>query len=190
MVLSKNFYIHPLISDADYEKIASSHIRVIFKKGDLLLWKGQTAKKYYCIESGIIRSFVISSEGNDVTTGFITEGEIAIDVASIFLNIPTKENFEAVTDCVCWRIDFDRFQELFFSIQGFTEWGRNWMSHELFETKKRSLSIITDSATDRYLNFIKEKPEIIQNVPLKLIASYLGITDTSLSRIRKEIGRR
>jgi hypothetical protein len=74
-----------------------------------------------------------------------------------------------------------------FSIEAFREVGRTRLVNNYFELKNHSVSIIADSAKDRYLNLIKLKVDIVQNVPLKQIATYLGITDTSLSRIRKEI---
>ena len=74
-----------------------------------------------------------------------------------------------------------------FNIEAFREVGRTKLISNYFELKTHSVSIISDPAKDRYLNLIKQKPDIVQNVPLKQIATYLGITDTSLSRIRKEI---
>ena len=61
------------------------------------------------------------------------------------------------------------------------------MSYQLFYLKQKSVEVITKSATERYLDLIKAKPEVLKFAPLKNIASYLGITDTSLSRIRKDI---
>ncbi|MDO5524244.1 MAG: cyclic nucleotide-binding protein, partial [Bacteroidia bacterium] len=61
------------------------------------------------------------------------------------------------------------------------------MAGELFRFKQRSIEMIAESATERYLKLIKEKPQVIRQAPLKYIATYLGVTDTSLSRIRKEI---
>ncbi len=183
----QEIYNHPLLSSNDHKKLAEAHTQVHFSKGDFLLQQGHIANEYYCLESGMVRSFAVSNEGNEITTGLHTRGELIIEVASIFLKIPTKENIQALTDCVCWKLDFDKFQELFHAIPGFTEWGRNWFSAELLKSKQRSLSMITHSATDRYLHLLNEKPEIFQQVPLKYIASYLGITDTSLSRIRKEV---
>ena len=106
---------------------------------------------------------------------------------SLFQRTPAQENIQALTDCVGWQISYDDFQELFHSIAGLSEWGRYWMTGKLFQSKQRSLEIITTSAKDRYENLIKEKPQVILQSPLKYIASYLGITDTSFSRIRKEI---
>lgn len=185
----EKIYQHPALTRPEIKRICSAHEKMIFKKGDLLLKEGQTANDYYCLESGLIRTFAISIEGKEVTTGFFSPDEIVIEVASLFLRIPTKENIQALTDCVCWRISLNTFQELFENIAGFSEWGRTWMSGVLFTTKQRSVSMITDSATERYLALQKEHPEIIRQAPLKFIASYLGITDTSLSRIRKELGR-
>lgn len=183
----EKIYFHPLMNSNDYEKIGNAHQFIEFKKGDFLLKEGQTANEFFCLSKGIVRSYANNSEGQEFTTGLFTTGEIVIEVASIFLRVPTKENIHALTDCECWKIDFDVFQALFHAIPGFTEWGRNWMSEALFQSKQRSLSMITDSATDRYKQLLKEKPDIAQHVPLKYIASYLGITDTSLSRIRKEL---
>jgi hypothetical protein len=74
-----------------------------------------------------------------------------------------------------------------FSIEPFREVGRTRLVNNYFELKTHTVSVIADPAKDRYLNLLKAKPDIVQNVPLKQIATYLGITDTSLSRIRKEI---
>ncbi|WP_226990068.1 Crp/Fnr family transcriptional regulator [Cellulophaga baltica] len=100
---------------------------------------------------------------------------------------PTRENIQALTDCVCWQLDFDTFQKLFHSIESFREQGRTTLVKSYFNLKSHNISMIADQAKERYENLLKENPLIIQNVSLKHIATYLGITDTSLSRIRKEI---
>ncbi len=92
-----------------------------------------------------------------------------------------------MTDCVCWEISFDSFQELFNDISSYREQQRGLLVGSYFTLKQHSISLIADQAKDRYLKLLKEKPHIIQNVSLKHIATFLGITDTSLSRIRKEI---
>jgi CRP-like cAMP-binding protein len=132
---------------------------------------------------------VYDYNGNEITTGFIGKNELVIDVVSLFNQVPSIEYFQALTDCECYLIDFEDFQKLYHSIKGFNEWGRSWMSASLFELKQRSLTMITDSATDRYRSLSKQHPQLLLQAPLKYIASYLGITDTSLSRIRKELAR-
>lgn len=185
----KQIYSHPLLTSDEIEQVCSAHKKVQFKRGEYLLKEGEVSDRYYCLEEGLIRAYATNSEGKKVTTSFFSPNEIVIEVASLFLRIPTKENIQTLTDCVCWKLSLDSFQQLFQSIPRFSEWGRDWMSGVLFSTKQRSLTMITDSATERYLALQKDHPEIIRQAPLKYIASYLGITDTSLSRIRKEVSR-
>lgn len=174
-------------SPEEFETISSSFKQVAFSKNDYLLQEGKTENQYWFVESGFIRSYVIDTEGNDITTNFYAAGEIVIDWTSFFLRNPTRENIQALTDCICWQLDFDTFQQLFHSIQNFREQGRTNLVSSYFALKKHSISIIADQAKERYIRLIHEKPHIVQNISLKHIATYLGITDTSLSRIRKEI---
>ncbi len=182
-------YAHPLITEDEMIQIVNAHERVCFKKGDFLLKEGNIANEYFIIESGLIRTFVYNYEGDDITTNFAGDSELAIEVSSLFQRIPTQENMEVLIDTVCWKIKFEVFQKLFHSNHNFREWGRAWLSNSLYGFKQRSTSFFVDSATQRYLQLMKEKPQILQQAPLKYIASYLGITDTSLSRIRKEINK-
>jgi CRP-like cAMP-binding protein len=180
-------YQHPLINAEQLDRIINAHNKVVYKKGEYILKKGEIADGYLIMESGLMRSFVHNFNGNDITTDFFSDHEIVIEVLSLFQRIPTQENIQALTECTCWKIEYDVFQELFHSIGGFAEWGRLWMTGRLFHFKQRSTEMVTVSAKDRYLRLLKEKPQIILQSPLKYIASYLGVTDTSFSRIRKEI---
>jgi CRP/FNR family transcriptional regulator, anaerobic regulatory protein len=187
LTLLQTVYAHPLLQKADLEKLFKAHVKTMFKKGDFILKEGDISNAYYIIESGLMRSYVNDYENNEITTNFFGDNEIAIEVLSLFQKTPSQENIQAITDCVCWQIDFDTFQDFFRNIPGFSEWGRAWFTMSLFTMKQRSLSIITIDAKNRYLNLIKEKPLVAKYAPLKYIATYLGIADTSLSRIRKEI---
>lgn len=183
----KAAYQHPMLSENDVLRIEGIHHRLEVAKGKTLLRQGDVANEYYILESGLVRAYVYDYENNEITTEFFIPGEIVIVPASLFQRAPSQEALVAVTDTVLWRVAFDDFQQLFHSIAGFSEWGRLWFTFQLFTVKQRSLEMITTTATNRYLKLMREKPQIMQYVPLKQIASYLGITDTSLSRIRKEI---
>lgn len=183
----QSIYKHPLLPEADLQSIMHLHKQVNFNKGDIILRSGCIANEYYLLETGLVRAFVINYNEDEITTGFFTDGEIIISPPSLFQRIPSQETLQAVTDCIAWKIVFDDFQQLYHNLPGFREWGRLWFSQQLFSLKQRSLDMITETATNRYLKLIKEKPQVIQNVPLKQIATYLGVTDTSLSRIRKDI---
>ncbi len=174
-------------SPQELESIISKFRQVNFFKNDYLLQEGSTENQYWFIESGFVRSYVVDTSGNDITTNFYALGDIVIDWTSFFLRNPTRENIQALTDCKCWQLDYDTFQQLFHGIQSFREQGRTTLVNSYFSLKKQTVSMIADQAKDRYIRLVKEKPHIVQNISLKHIATYLGITDTSLSRIRKEI---
>ena len=180
-------YQHFLLTEEDLIKIASKHEKLFLEKGKIFLRESEVMNEYYLLESGLARTFVYDFDNNEITTEFFVENNIVIVPTSLFQRSGSQENLQAITDCTVWKISFDDFQTLFHSVPGFSEWGRLWFTFQLFSLKQRSLDMVTKTATNRYLKLLKEKPQIIQNAPLKQIASYLGITDSSLSRIRKEI---
>lgn len=189
MTSLNHIYQHPHFSPKLLDIITQAHVKVQIPRGTYLLRSGQMANEYYCVENGLLRSYAIDLKGNDITTDFYGVNDIAMDVVSLIQRIPAKENLHTITDCICWKINFENFQRLFHSVEGFTEWGRAWMTQMLFKSKQRSISMITETAGDRYLGLQMEHPEIIRQAPLKYISSYLGITDTSLSRIRHELSK-
>jgi CRP-like cAMP-binding protein len=183
----KNYFTEQQLNQAELDIVIPHFNRVEFKKNDFLATAGKSANDYWFLESGFIRSYAIDTNGNDITTHFYSVGDIVIDWVSFFLRRPSREYMQATEDCVCWQLDFNTFQNLFHSIESFREQGRATLVGSYFALKERSISMITDQAKDRYLRLLKEKPDIFQHASLKHIATYLGITDTSLSRIRKEI---
>lgn len=176
-----------LLPADEFHLILSGYKKVSFKKGDFIIKKGNVVNHYYLVEEGFLRSFVIDVDGNEVTTNFYLKGSMILEETSFFLRTQTKEYLQVVEDCELWMKDFHTFQNHFNQSEKYREWGRAHLARNFFEYKNHSLSIITESATNRYKNLLENHPEIIKKASLKHIASFLGITDTSLSRIRKEI---
>lgn len=188
----KNHFLNSVFEASGITKeelavIIPKYRQVNFCRNDFLLKEGQVEKKYWFLESGFIRSYIIDTEGNDITFNLYSSKDVVIDYPSIFFYAPTRENIQALTDCICWEISFADFQEMFNSIASYREHQRGLLVGSYFALKEHSISLIADDAKTRYLKFLKEKPHIVQNVSLKQIATFLGVTDTSLSRIRKEI---
>lgn len=173
-------------SKDELDLILSQFKKVEFKKNEYLISEHKIANYYYFLESGFARSYAIDLAGNDITTKFYTASDIIIDWHSYFLKTPCREYIQATTSCVAWKISFDDFMKLF-NIESFREVGRTRLVGNYFQLKTHTVSMIADQAKDRYINLMKHQPEVIHNVPLKHIATYLGVTDTSLSRIRKEL---
>ncbi|MFD2743729.1 MULTISPECIES: Crp/Fnr family transcriptional regulator [Sphingobacterium] len=186
-IILSQVYQHPLISTEDLRRIIDAHEPRSFSKGEHLYKRGKVLNEYLVLESGLIRSFTHNYQGDEITTDFFGQYEVVIEVLSLFQRTALQEDLQALTDGCGWTISYDVFQELFHAIPGLSEWGRLWMTNKLFQFKQKSIDIITQSAKERYLDIVTNKPQIIRHAPLKQIASYLGITDTSLSRIRKDI---
>lgn len=168
------------------EIIAKNFDEKTFKKGDLVLKENQISNEFYFISEGVMRSYLFDLEGNEITLNFFTKSEMAFEVASFFQRIPSQENIEALSDCKCYYLTFEKLNSLFHSIPEFRESGRGILVRGFISFKLRTISMLNKTAEERYAMLLKSKPELLQLVPLKYIASYLGITDTSLSRIRKQ----
>ena len=191
--MDHNHFLHTIFKPEYFSKeeldlIFDQFIESSFKKGEYLIEIGRTAGYYYFLEEGFLRSYTIDLEGNDITSKFFVPGDIVIDWYSYFLKKPAKEPIQALTTVKCWKITFNNFMKLF-HIEAFREVGRTRLIQNYFELKNHSISIIAEHAKERYIDLLREKPMLVHNVPLKHIASYLGITDTSLSRVRNELAK-
>lgn len=178
------------ISKTDLENLITGYKKIELKKGDYLVKSGGIVQGYYFIINGFLRSFVIDYEGNEVTTNFYGKDDLILEESSFFMQVPTKEHIQATEDCVLWMKDFETFNHHFNEYEQYRDWGRAHLVRNFFALKQRTLSMITDHASDRYVELLENRPEIFQKASLKHIASFLGITDTSLSRIRKEMAKK
>jgi len=159
-------------------------------RSSYILKAGAICSRSYFVESGIMRAYIYDLEGNEVTTAFYSGKTFASDILSFFKRSPAKEYIQAITDCQTWFITYEDMQDSFHAIPEFREYGRLNIVNQYSILKERMLSALQETAEQRYSDLINSSPEIFQNVPLKYIASYLGITDTSLSRIRKDFARK
>ena len=155
------------------------------RKNDFILSAGKICNEYMFLEEGYMRAFIYDYNGCDVTTNFYFKNQPVFDASSFFFRNASKENIQALTDCKGWVLNYDTIDKLFHSIPEFREFGRLMLVKEFVSLKERMLSTLTQTAEERYLKLIHNNPDIFQHSSLKNIASYLGITDSSLSRIRK-----
>jgi len=159
-------------------------------KGKLLIKIGRVADEYMFLESGFMRSYLYDTEGNEITLDFYSANQVVFEVASFFQRIPSQENFEAMTDCTGKVLSFEKLNKLFHDLPEFREFGRAILVKGFTAFKLRTLSLINKTAEERYKLLMESNPEIFHHAQLKHIASYLGITDTSLSRIRKSFAQK
>lgn len=178
-----------VLSPAKAQIVAEQFVEKELKKHDYLLQHGHVSNEYYFIETGVMRAFAYDTEGNDITTGIYLPNQVVFDVASFFNRTASMENIQALTDCEGYYITFEKLNVLFHSMPEFREFGRSVLVKGYASLKARMLSTITETAEVRYAELLAKSPDIFQHVPLKYIATYLGITDSSLSRIRREFSK-
>lgn len=157
-----------------------------YKKGDLLLRQNEICGKSYLLMSGIARKYYLN-DGKEITTELYFENDLAISFDSYTLQQPSRDYIEALTDVTVSVTYYQAFQDakvkhpkLLTLDLMLAEYYGMWVENRLFQFH-------TMSATERYLDILKKSPHIVQTIPLTIIASYLGISLETLSRIRAKI---
>lgn len=157
--------------------------------GTILLKEGDISKKAFLIEKGCLRAW-FNNNGKDITFQFFFENEVASSGESFRKNIPGVFNIEAIEPSILhwiYKKDLDKIMDDISDIPEMRGDMRDKAFDRQYDYMRQLLSFIKDSPEQRYLTLLTEKPHIIQRVPQHYIATYLGITPVSLSRIRKRV---
>lgn len=174
-------------SEKELETLGDSLQRVDLKKGDSLLKAGDIVLYTHYVYKGCLRSFVIDESGKDHTLQFAIKDWWISDYTALFSAGKALMNVECIQDTTLYRLSRKRMEELYIEIPAFETFFRKKLEKRMAAFHKRTLGNLAQSAKERYLSFIKTYPNIEQQVKNYHIASYLGITTESLSRIRREI---
>ncbi|SDT68313.1 cAMP-binding domain of CRP or a regulatory subunit of cAMP-dependent protein kinases [Mucilaginibacter mallensis] len=161
----------------------------LFEKNQFLLRENQICNFWGFIQQGLVRSYSLTNEGDEYTLGCMHEGSFISESLSFIQQVPSSVNVHALEDTVLICITYAKLQELYIKYPVFEKFARMLYEERLSRVKAGTLYRVQLSATERYIHFINTQPELIKRVPLKYIASYLNITDSTLSRIRGKIGR-
>ncbi len=175
------------ISVEKVKRVTENYVNTKVEKGCFLLKENKICNDIYFLESGCVRSYLFDKNGDEVTINIFTAPCFVCDFLSFFKQQPSQETFETLTTCNLWKMKYEQVQANFHSIPEFREFGRMMLVTNYAKLQERMIGMIKDSAETRYQKLLKQQADIFQQAPLKIIASYLGITDTSLSRIRKEL---
>ncbi|MBB3840040.1 CRP-like cAMP-binding protein [Runella defluvii] len=167
----------------NWEKFSHLFAREEISAKTLLLQEGQIANTIFLIEKGSLRSW-FNNDGKEVTFQFFFEGQGVSSIESFITNEPSLFNIESLEPCVIYTLSKKDFQTLTAQEPAIKEEINAHILQRLFLYQKLFLSRIKDNPEKRYKEMLKEYPEIFQRVPQHYIASYLGITSVSLSRIR------
>lgn len=156
-----------------------------FSKNEIIQDVGSSCRTLYFVKSGGARIFYYK-DGNDITEHFSFENDIIVRAESLFTSMPTLKAIQAIDKTVIFAIDSQNLFQLYNNHHDIERLFRLIFEKEYINTVKRIESLQFKSAKERYLELIKTT-DFVQKIPLKYIASYLGITQVSLSRIRTNL---
>lgn len=175
------------ITDEQLTQIEKKIVEKAFKKGEFLLNKGQICKQLFYVEKGLLRFYSIDDFGKERIIQFAPEGWFISDRSSIYFNEPSEYFIDAIEDSTVVSMDESFICTLSEISQQFTKYNELLLQKHISHLQKRINLLIGAPAEERYLDFIKSYSNLTQRVPQWMIASYLGITPESLSRMRKEL---
>lgn len=178
-------HIYPL-PGASASLLKKCITEVHYPKGCILLKANRIEQNIYFIRKGIVRAYALS-DGNEITFWFGKEGDAVISMKSYVARQEGYEDIELLEDCELYKMNAQSLQQLYDHDIHIANWGRRLAEQELIRTEERLISRQLGTAADRYKTLLSEHPHLVRRVQLGYIASYLGITQVSLSRIRADI---
>jgi CRP/FNR family transcriptional regulator, anaerobic regulatory protein len=156
-------------------------------RNSVLEEEGKVPKYLYFVNSGFMRLFYYDQNGDEVTTHLASPNDFIASFLNLIHQKPSTENVECVTECQVLRVTRDSMLAFIDKSDNFKKISLAIFEHAIASSQIRANDLATLTAELRYKKLIEERPEILQNMPIQYIASYLGIKPQSLSRIRKQM---
>lgn len=160
-----------------------------YRKGDFILKEGQTENYLSILLSGITRHYVLV-RGEEISFDFSFQHEFNCSYSSFIQQSASMFCIQALDDCVLASLHYDFLQKLYEQFPISNKFGRTAVEQYYLWRERRELSLLTESAKDRYIHLLEKYPVYLERVPLKYLASYLNIKPESLSRIRNELSKK
>lgn len=168
--------------------IGSQAVERRYKAGTYFAEAGRVAQEIGFVVSGVCRVCYFDKDGNDITKYFIEEDNFVVDLQSYQHQLPSTEYVQAVTEAQILVFTARTWQSFATTIVDWHKAESNLISRALLEKVRRLSPLVNENATTRYQHFLKEFPGLANRIPLSYLASYIGVTQQSLSRIRRKFG--
>ena len=166
--------------------VLSKTTEVVLEKDEYFSEAGKIPRQVGFVVEGVVRGCYYSNIGEEITRCFISESNLIVDYTNFETSSSSSEYLQACTDCKLVVFSKPDWDELSSTIVGW-DYIKNKMVQKCMFQKSRRSPVISQDGTTRYLEFIKNYPSLVNRIPLTYVASYLGVTPQSLSRIRKNI---
>ncbi|MGN6196386.1 MAG: Crp/Fnr family transcriptional regulator [Ginsengibacter sp.] len=189
-LLSKSINEHISLTEEEFNFCKTLFIPKKLRKRQYLLQEGDVCKYTAFVERGLLRTYIIDEKGNEPILQFSAEGWWIADLYSFLTNEPSRFNIEALEECELLLITKSSWDILLQKIPVFERYFRILIQNNLIATQRRLISSFSETAEEKYTKLINNFPGCIQRVPLHMVASYLGITPETLSRIRSQLASR
>lgn len=157
-----------------------------FSANEMILVNGQLENYLSFIDTGVVRYYAVANE-KEITFDFAFNNSFYCAYDSFYNRAKTNIYVQAITDCQLYSISHENLQTLYKKCETAKKLGRIATEFLLVKKAKRELDLLTKSPEERYTNLLLEQPKYIQQIPLKYLASYIGVVPETLSRIRKRI---
>ena len=174
------------LPDASKEALLSDAPEVAYPKGFHLFRANHKSSKFYLMKKGMLHAYTHQSD-KKVTFWFGKEGDAIFPLQTLYDNRAGYENIELLEDSVLYELSVDKLHNLYLEDIHIANWGRKFAEKELLKTEERLIPLLFTTASERYRKLLRDNPELLLRLPLECLASYLGITPVSLSRIRAEL---
>ena len=148
---------------------------------------GETAAELYFVNKGCLRFYYLTSEGQEITGFIFEENGFAGVLESFFTQTPGQQVLETLEECELLVLSFKDLHQLYEQVPRMNVLVRKVLEQRMAYAQKVVASLILNSPEERYAELLRMRPGLLQRVPQKVLATYLGITPVSLSRIRKRI---
>jgi CRP-like cAMP-binding protein len=179
----------PFIEDEQLEELLGMCEFVTLDAGDAFIKAGERTSKLALVVDGLVRNYIINDNAEEVTVVFASDMQIIATYASLLLGQPANETSEAVEPSTLCVIDFNKFKELAASNTSYLRLQTQFLENMLLAAIRRIEDLTKKKPEQRYKWLLEQHGHLIERVPLKYLASYLGITPVSLSRIRKRLAK-
>lgn len=177
--------IHPMSDGLKQHLATILKAKELFKK-DYLLRNGQISRRICFIGQGLLRCFYIK-EQHEVSSWFMKEGDVIVSVESFFAQKESYESIQALEDCTIYYINYDELQFIYRNFPEFNFIARVLLEKYYMLSEQRLYSLRMQRSQERYNYLMQHFPELILRVPAKHLASYLGITEVTMSRIKSRM---